>query len=177
MHNLVNEAEAEYRQLSEKPHGPVVTELRTSDFDFLTSPEMPEIPIHIIETGREEQRRNGTVDRDTSLSEFIKTIGVDEADTEDPVNGYSVLHVKESMRAYFGEQVAYRLTRQNMIRYTEDTEWLKCMTFLDGQTADECERQRSVGRKAQMPSGEEVIVPVTTYRQAFFAKKSKKVTE
>ncbi|AYU81733.1 hypothetical protein, conserved [Leishmania donovani] len=179
MRNLVEEAEAEYEQLGRERRDVAVLKLPHRDFDFLTAQEISVIPVHVIEAQREERRRHGTVNRDTSLCDFIKSIGLEEADIEDPVNGYSVLHIKESTRAYFGEQEeeVYRLFRNNMIRYTEDADWLKHMNFLGGQTADECERQRYLDRNAQAASDGGLMVPVTTYKQAFFAKKSKKEDE
>ncbi|CAG9580289.1 conserved hypothetical protein [Leishmania major strain Friedlin] len=179
MRNLVEEAEAGYEQLGKERRDVAVLKLPPSDFDFLTSQEISVIPVHVIEARREEQRRHGTVNRDTSLFDFIKAIGLEEADTEDPVNGYSVLHIKESTRAYFGEQEeeVYRVFRNNMIRCTEDSDWLKHMSFLSGQTADECKRQRILDRGAQAASDAELMMPVTNYKQAFFAKKSKKANE
>ncbi|CBZ29568.1 conserved hypothetical protein [Leishmania mexicana MHOM/GT/2001/U1103] len=179
MHNLEEEAEKEYEQLGREGRDLALLKLPPSDFDFLTSEEISVIPIHVIEVQREEQRRHGTVNRDTTLCDFIKAIGLEEADTEDPVNGYSVLHIKESTRAYFGgqEEEVYRAFRNNMLRYTEDADWLKHMTFLGDQTADACERLGYLDRNAQAASEGEVMVPVTSYRQAFFAKKSKKADE
>ncbi|GET91516.1 hypothetical protein, conserved [Leishmania tarentolae] len=176
MRNLVEEAEFEYEQLDQGRLGPAVRRLPPSDFDFLTSKEIPGIPIHVIEARREEQRRKGTVNHNGSHCDFIKAIGLQEADTEDPVNGFSVLHIKESTRVYVGEEEeeVYRTFRNNIMRCTEDADWLKHMTFLGHQTADECEGQRYAARNAHASSNGEVMVPVTSYKQAFLAKKLNK---
>ncbi|KAG5470160.1 hypothetical protein LSCM4_02854 [Leishmania orientalis] len=178
MPNLVDEAEAEYARIGEGRHVSVPVTLRTDEFDFFTSQEISAVPIHMIEARRGQQCYSGTADRGAALCDFIKAIGFLDSFIEDPANGRNILRVDEAMRAYFGEQEgeAYRLFRKNIIPCAEDVEWLKRTTFLDNETADECERQRCVDRSTRKGWCRGVTKPCTTYKQAFFAKQCKKAT-
>ncbi|KAG5470581.1 hypothetical protein LSCM1_01825 [Leishmania martiniquensis] len=167
MPNLLDEAEAECARIGERRYGPVAVELRTREFDFLTSPEMSGAPIHILEARREEHYCKGM-----GLRDFMKAIGIHESDIKDPVDGHSILQVDEAMRAYFGtqEEEAYRLLRKSLIPYTEDVKWLRRTPFLGDETAAERERQRYVDRNGQKARCAEMMLPPTAYKQEYLSK-------
>lgn len=110
-----------------------VQALPDDEFDFLTSVEMPTVPIHVVEVDREESRRRGVVDRETSKQEFVAQLGIAFENTCDPDSGRSVLEVSEAVRAYYGDPMdeAYRVYRFNLMRVTGDnSEFLKVNSFL-----------------------------------------------
>lgn len=172
MPSLADEADAEFQRLRQEGNPYSVIKLRTSDYNFLTSEEPAIVPIHIIEARRQEERRHGVVDASATLQDFLKSIGVEVADTRDLTSGYSSLQVEESTRAYYGnpEAEAYRAYRMQMLRFADDEQWLKEKTFLEGQMAYDRERLRYIETKRQKPEPGP-IEPVTNYKKAFYEQK------
>lgn len=177
MPNLVEEANAEFQRLRQEDKLYSVIKLRTGNYDFLTAEEPEIVPIHVIEARRQAERRHGVVDAKATPLDFIKSIGMDAADTKDPTNGYSTLQVEETSRAYYGnpEAEAYRAYKMQMLRFTDDEQWLKQKTFLEGQMVYDRERMKySESKRGELESGP--TEPVTNFKKAFFAKKAKKDT-
>lgn len=170
--NLVDEADAEFQRLRQEDKPYTVIKLRTGAYDFLTAEEPQVIPIHILEARRQKERRHGVVDASATPLDFLKSIGVDPSDMRDPINGNSNFEVDESNRDYYGspEADAYRAYRMQMLRFTEDEQWLKERTFLEGQMVYDRERMRYLERKRSQPEPG-LTEPVTGFKKAFFARK------
>lgn len=169
--SLVLEAEREYQllqHLESKPECRQSLKLYHEKFDFSTAEEMSAVPLDIVEGAREDQRRRGIVDRDASRLDFIKRLGMEEADTRDPVNGYSALEVKESVRAYYGDldDTAYRTYRFSILDLVDDEQWLKVNRFLGSNV--ELEYLRLQRRRDPKARELKMTLPVTHFREDFY---------
>lgn len=132
---LQERAQHEYEVLMDEDYGknkkPKIP--NCEGFDFMTSPDDTKpVPIHEIEIRREDIRRHGHADRDTSKQEFAASLGIDVSDTRDPDSGHSVLEVTEALRSYFGdpEDEAFRSFRRNLVRVSNDILFLKENSFV-----------------------------------------------
>lgn len=123
------------------PPSTAVIESPYKDFDFLVDEEAEFMPIHEVETRREQHRRSALGFNDISLThqEFARLLRIDVADTADPLDGLSILNCSSEKRSYYGDPVeeAYRASLYALGSVKNDEQWYKSRHLITNPVVEE----------------------------------------
>lgn len=110
-------------------------------FDFLVDEELQFMPIHDLETQREQHRRAeaGNIDITVTQLEFAKMLQIDTSETEDPLDKLSILSCSSAKRSYYGDppEEIFRSVEYALGFIKDEDQWYKSRSLLSNPVVEE----------------------------------------